>query len=178
MQEQLTETITGRMDHDTLDHCFATHRLALEFEKAKGIDNDLLSTAAAYHDVGKIYISGNVLNKKADEPLTQIEKDIISAHPYFGYRLLKEIGVDDKICNIVLYHHGSIPSHFVEENELPKPTEEEFYLSNILYGLDVYTALIQIRPYRSAYSRDDAIRIIKADKKQHVDLIRFLENYR
>jgi HD-GYP domain-containing protein (c-di-GMP phosphodiesterase class II) len=59
--------------------------------------------AAILHDIGKLSIPDNVLNKA--ESLTDEEWELIYKHPQVGYDLLKDIPLLKEASKLVLYHH-------------------------------------------------------------------------
>ena len=62
-----------------------------------------LNMAALLHDVGKIGIDDQILNKPGK--LTEEEYNIIKSHPQIGYNILKDIKNLESILPIVHYHH-------------------------------------------------------------------------
>ncbi|HPJ24427.1 MAG TPA: diguanylate cyclase, partial [Bacillota bacterium] len=64
--------------------------------------NDI-KTAGLLHDIGKIMISNDILNKEGK--LTASEYNIIKTHPEKGYRIIHSIGDMDIIANHVHQHH-------------------------------------------------------------------------
>jgi len=59
--------------------------------------------AATLHDIGKLSIPDNILNKS--EALTDEEWQIIRKHPAIGYNLLREIPFLKEASKLILYHH-------------------------------------------------------------------------
>ncbi len=59
--------------------------------------------AALLHDIGKLSIADNILNKI--EPLTDKEWAIIRKHPIVGYEILKDIPFLKEASLLILYHH-------------------------------------------------------------------------
>ncbi len=59
--------------------------------------------AAILHDIGKLAIPDNILNKAT--PLTEAEWVKIRKHPLVGYNLLKEIPFLKEASKLILYHH-------------------------------------------------------------------------
>ena len=62
-----------------------------------------LEYAAILHDIGKLSIPDNVLNKTGK--LTEEEWEVIRKHPAVGYNLLKEIPFLKEASRLILYHH-------------------------------------------------------------------------
>lgn len=112
-----------------------------------------LCAAALMHDLGKIWIDEEILNKPAR--LTKEEFQIMKMHAQYSYDLIKErLDISAKTKSGVLFHH---------ENEdgsgYPEGLEgEEIHLfARIIHVADVYDALTSKRPYKEPYSSADAI---------------------
>ncbi len=118
-----------------------------------------LITAACIHDIGKHYIPNEILN--APRRLTIEEREIIDWHAYYSYELAKEQGYSDRVCKMVLYHHGE-----------DKPKKMKIEVSNeirrhalLLQVVDAYDALTSKRTYHEKYSDEIAMRIIASSKE-------------
>ena len=118
-------------------------------------DDDLnkLSQAALLHDIGKIYIDKNILNKK--EKLTIDEFELIKQHSKFGYDILKNnVNIPSLVRNIVYSHH---------ENEdgtgYPRgiSSEKIHKFAKIIHIADVYDALTSKRAYKKAINPAEAL---------------------
>jgi HD-GYP domain-containing protein (c-di-GMP phosphodiesterase class II) len=66
-------------------------------------DRQIIEYAAILHDIGKLGISDNILNKTT--PPTEEEWKIIYQHPVTGYNLLKGIPFLKEASRLILYHH-------------------------------------------------------------------------
>lgn len=123
----------------------------LEFE-----DMDTLYAAARLHDIGKISIPKDILNKPGK--LTIEEYRIIKEHPVAGHQLMDNINYFNEIKKGVLYHHerydGKGYPEGLKEDEIP-------FVAQIISVADVFDALASDRPYRKAFSYDEALSIIK-----------------
>ena len=62
-----------------------------------------LKTVGLLHDIGKIAIDENILNKPGK--LTEDEWKEIKRHPEIGYRILNTVNDMSDMANYVLYHH-------------------------------------------------------------------------
>ena len=145
----------------TKGHLTATRILAAKIysvlpENLKAeVDLPILQQAAMLHDYGKVLIPKEILNKK--EALTPEEKKIIELHSEFGYELLKQQGVNEKVLKLIKYHHQKPDKsgYPVAENDF-----EYDINSQILETADIYTALIEERPYHKSYSKEDALDVV------------------
>lgn len=107
--------------------------------------------AATLHDIGKIGIVDNILNKGK---LTPLEFDVIKRHPEIGENIIKPVASLSQICPIVRHHHERVdgngyPDH-LSEKEIPRTAK-------ILFVADAFDAMTSNRPYRKAMSFDEAI---------------------
>lgn len=112
-----------------------------------------LCMAAAMHDVGKVYVPKEILNKPGK--LTDEEYDEIKKHSERGYDYLKTTHYISKdSCKGVLMHHerhdGLGYPHGARNEEINP-------IGKILAICDVYDALTSDRPYRKAWSPSEAI---------------------
>ena len=128
-------------------------------------------TAARIHDIGKHFISEEILN--APRKLTSEERKMIDWHAYYGYELAKEQGYSDIVCKMVLYHHG--------EN---KPKKREIWVSDeikrhaaMLRVIDAYDALTSKRAYHEKISDEKALEIIWSDKEFDLEAVTLLKNF-
>lgn len=121
-----------------------------------------LEKAALLHDIGKITIPEQILNKRG--PLTDKEFQIIQEHSETGYKILKKATAFNDIDVLVRHHHekydGSGYPLGLCGNEIPLG-------SQILAIADVYDALTSNRPYRKALSHSEAIRVMTGNMKSH-----------
>ena len=66
-------------------------------------DLKILKYSAYLHDIGKINIPEQILNKKL--PLTKEEWDIMKQHPANGVRIIEPVESLDKVKPVILHHH-------------------------------------------------------------------------
>jgi diguanylate cyclase (GGDEF)-like protein len=132
------------------------------YAKALGAKLDLndekkreLVLAAYMHDIGKINLSEQVLNKK--NALEEDEWDQVRGHSVNGAHILKEVSVLADIAPLVLSH----PDHLKGE-EIP-------YLSRVLAVVDSFDAMTFDRPYKSGMTYDKAIKEIRANSGTQFD---------
>ncbi|MBZ4683587.1 MAG: hypothetical protein JG768_1011 [Fusobacteriales bacterium] len=103
-----------------------------------------LKFAAILHDIGKIGIKDNILNKPGrftDEEYNEIKK-----HPQIGYDILKDIEFLKNAATILLYHHEKLDGtgypKSITSKEIP-------LLSKILMIADSFDAMTSKRIYRN-----------------------------
>jgi putative nucleotidyltransferase with HDIG domain len=159
IQSGVLETVE-RLDATTYNHSVRVKELCQQMEAKLGRKDTILSDAALVHDIGKFYISGNILDKHA--PLTATERNIVNLHPYIGFQMLQEYHVDPAVCAVVLFHHTDEPPtlSFI----LPEKSEDILQVAHILRTVDAYEALTTDRPYRRRMSAKEAIAVMCKDK--------------
>lgn len=115
-----------------------------------------ISIGALLHDMGKVFIPNEILNKNGK--LTEEERAIMNKHPKFGYDYLtKNTNLNLNIRRIVLEHHENEDGSGYPHNKSSNQTHE---LSKIVAIADVYDALTSNRPYRNAMLPNQAIEYI------------------
>ena len=151
------------LDGMTFNHSVRVKEIANMVEYELKFKDKTLSQAAFVHDVGKLYIASNIIDKPGR--LSELEYSIMDLHPYIGYRLLKDIGIENEICEIVLYHHGKHPPMLrpIQVSITPHILEK----SKILHTIDMYEALTTDRPYRRGFEHDEAIHIMRKEVDNH-----------
>ncbi|KDR96331.1 HD-GYP domain, c-di-GMP phosphodiesterase class II (or its inactivated variant) [Peptoclostridium litorale DSM 5388] len=146
-------------DAYTYRHSVSVSKYALMIGKAIGYEDlENLELAAKLHDVGKIAIPTDILNKPGK--LTKEEYEIIKGHPAEGYRLVNQIDIFETASQGILYHHerydgGGYPEG-LKGDQIP-------IIAQIISVADVYEALTSDRSYRKAMSSSDAMKILKEE---------------
>ncbi|MBN7574227.1 MULTISPECIES: HD domain-containing phosphohydrolase [Clostridium] len=115
-----------------------------------------LKNAGLLHDIGKIAIEENILNKPGR--LTEDEYNEIKRHPEIGYRILSTVNEMSEIAKYVLSHHemwnGEGYPKGIKDIDIP-------FESRIISIVDAYDAMTSERPYRKALSEEFAIEELK-----------------
>nr|WP_300003615.1 HD-GYP domain-containing protein [Tissierella sp.] len=129
-------------------------KLAKEYGLSLGeIEN--IKTAAILHDIGKIGIVDDILNKNGK--LTDEEFQKIKEHPSVGADIIGEISFLKDVSKIIRHHHerydGKGYPQGLKGDEIPIE-------SSILSIADSYDAMTSNRPYRGALTRMEALREI------------------
>ena len=134
-------------------------------------DLSLVASSARLHDLGKVAVPDAILNKP--DKLTPEEFEVIKTHPAAGERIIEHMidrtGELDFLHNAKLfaaYHHeawnGEGYPYKLKEMDIPLQ-------GRIMAVVDVYDALTSERPYKKAYSIEEAIRIIEDGAGTHFD---------
>ena len=121
----------------------------------KSNDLNLLKAISNLHDIGKIAIDDAILNKPGK--LTDEEWEQIKRHPEIGYRILSSTPEYAEIARDILCHHerfdGKGYPRGLKGDEIP-------IRARIISLADAYDAMISDRPYRKAFTHDEAIKEI------------------
>ena len=125
---------------------------------------DYLKLVSMLHDIGKVGINDNILNKNG--PLSDAEWEEMKKHPEIGYRIAMSSSELAPIAPFILYHHErwdgtGYPGGFAGEN-IP-------LLSRILSITDAYDAMTNDRVYRKAMSPSEAIKELEKNSGSQFD---------
>jgi putative nucleotidyltransferase with HDIG domain len=148
-------------DPYTLGHCERVADYACALARAALVDDDSLfwfRMGALLHDVGKIEVPIDVLNKPGK--LTPEERALMERHPEAGVALLKDVEFPWDVLPMVRSHHERWDGRGYPD----RLTGEAIPLHARLLALaDVFDALTTHRPYRPAFSPEEALRIMRND---------------
>lgn len=119
-------------------------------------DKKMFIYAAYMHDIGKINVPEEILNKTTK--LTDEEWKLLKKHPINGAEIIKNVSVLKDVIPIILQHHerydgSGYPNHL-------KGTEIN-YLARVLTIADSFDAMTSNRPYQSKKSLSDAFNELK-----------------
>lgn len=114
---------------------------------------ETLRIAGLLHDIGKISIPSEILNRPGK--LSDAERVIVRTHAEIGYEILKEIEFDSPVALIALQHHERLdgsgyPHGLVADTIIPE--------ARILAIADVVEAMASHRPYRAALGVESALK--------------------
>lgn len=160
-QETILHVLSRILEYrhlETSGHAKRVVELSLRLGEAVGFpDLEGLELGAYLHDLGKVALPDEVLNKTG--PLVTMEWQAMKTHPEVGYEILRDIGLQSQTAlNVVLYHHERW-----DGSGYPKGLKgEEIPLEARIFALaDVYDALTHARSYKSAWSPEEAKREIR-----------------
>jgi len=127
--------------------------------------HDLHELGAGFflHDIGKVRIDPAILNKPSR--LTDEEMKIMKAHPFQGYKILREANQLTEECRIIVMQHHERSDGGGYPNRL-KGSEIHLY-GRICCIADVYDALTADRPYKKRLNPFEALKIMKEDMLTH-----------
>jgi two-component system cell cycle response regulator len=137
------------------NHIEGVARLAREVGKALALDAeelDVLCRAAELHDIGKIAIPDDVLQKRG--PLDEIEWGLMRRHTLVGARILDSAPAMKDVARLIRSSHErwdgqGYPDGLIEE-EIPLG-------SRIIFICDSYDAMTTDRPYKAAITHTEAL---------------------
>ncbi|WP_434304707.1 HD domain-containing phosphohydrolase [Clostridium botulinum] len=149
------------------EHSHRVSMLCQDMGHALGLtesETEELKTIGLLHDIGKIAIEENILNKR--EELTEDEWQEIKRHPEIGYRILNTVNDMLEIAEYVLYHHerwdGKGYPKGLKGEEIPLQ-------SRIITIVDAYDAMTSQRSYRNALREEIAIEELKINSGTQFD---------
>lgn len=140
-------------------HCERIAQMCTAMGVAMGLpprDILTLQRAGYLHDIGKVAIPDSILFKRG--PLTEDEWRIMKSHAERGERICRNVRSLAAVLPVIRHHHekwdGTGYPDRLGGEEIP-------LLARILQTADIYDALTSERPYKKAYSPDEAIAIIR-----------------
>ncbi|NLK21211.1 MAG: HD domain-containing protein [Epulopiscium sp.] len=133
----------------------------MNFEKKQ---LEKIKIAAALHDIGKIGVPDEILNKPAK--LSEDEFNVIKLHPLKGYEIIKDIPALKDISVHVKQHHERIDGKGYPEG-LKK--EEISLEAKIISVADAFDAMTSDRPYRKGMNFKKAADILSNNKGSQFD---------
>lgn len=144
-----------------LGHSRGVASLATAAAEAIGLPQDdvvLVRRAGLVHDVGTIGVSSSILDKPGR--LTAAERERVRTHPYLTARTFSRPAALGAIGQIAALHHermdgSGYPAGLTAE-ALPMT-------ARVIAAADVYHALLEPRPYRAPFSREQARKLVSAE---------------
>ncbi|MCL5035900.1 MAG: response regulator [Chloroflexi bacterium] len=155
-------TTLEKRDPYTAGHQQRVANLAVAIAEDMGLSDEeieLIFMAGLIHDLGKIYVPAEILNKPGH--LTELEFGMIKTHPEVGYEILKNVDFPWEVARVVHEHHerlnGTGYPNGIKKHEI-------LMASRILSIADVVEAMASHRPYRPALSISVALDEILKNK--------------
>jgi response regulator RpfG family c-di-GMP phosphodiesterase len=157
--DSLVRTLEAR-DRYTSGHSLRVRRYALLLADSLGLDDQQrgrLSLAAKLHDIGKVGIPEDILNKPAR--LTSEEYRVVREHPLIAERILSPIIRNRSVLAAIRGHHER-PDGAGYPDGLQGPHVP--LLARIIAITDCYDALTSKRAYREALTVPQALEVLRA----------------
>lgn len=143
----------------TKDHSVGLADKAEKMAVYLGYDKEqmkMLYMAGALHDIGKLFVHKDVLEKPGR--LDEAEYLHIQSHAYETYRLLGKVDGFAQIRDWASYHHEKLNGKGYPFGKCKEELTEEMRL---LACLDIYQALTEDRPYKAGMTHAKAISILR-----------------
>jgi len=143
----------------TADHQEGVARLAKAIAEEMGFSDERVKgiwVAGMIHDIGKLYIPGEILNKPTS--LSNLEYEIVKRHAEVGAETLQEVSFPWPVSRIVGQHHERLDGSGYPNGLVGDEILEE---TRILSVADVVEAMRSHRPFRAAYSLDKALDTVR-----------------
>jgi HD-GYP domain-containing protein (c-di-GMP phosphodiesterase class II) len=154
-------------DKETQGHTQRVTEMTLQLARAFGLDASEmvhLRRGAILHDIGKMGIPDQVLFKPGK--LDEEEWKLIQKHPQYAFELLSAIPYLRRALDIPYCHHekwdGSGYPRGLQGQEIP-------LAARIFAVVDVWDAVTHDRPYRHAWSPEEATSYIREQSGKHFD---------
>ena len=162
----LTAAIDAR-DHYTYQHSQNVAYYAAELAKAAGMENDLVEIvkeAGLLHDIGKIGIREDILNKPGD--LTREEYEAMKGHVENGVNIIRYLPALDYVIPAVLSHHerydGLGYPRRLKGEQIP-------ITGRILAIADAFDAMTTARIYKEAMTVEETLEIMEKESGWRFD---------
>jgi putative nucleotidyltransferase with HDIG domain len=155
-------------DLETAGHTKRVVHYATALGEAFGLNAiqlEALRQGAYLHDLGKLGVPDAILLKPGK--LDAEEWDIMKTHVERGFQLASQIpGLAQGALNVIRYHHerydGTGYPSGLQATDIP--LEARFFAV-----CDVYDALVSIRPYKRAWTHQEALAQLRMDSGKHFD---------
>lgn len=154
-------------DKETEGHTLRVTQMTLRLAHTFGLPEEQfldIRWGALLHDIGKMGVPDNILLKP--EPLTEEEGIIMRKHAQYAYDLLKPIAFLARALDIPYCHHekwdGTGYPRALKSEEIP-------LAARLFTVVDVWDAIRSDRPYRLAWSEEEALAYIREQSGKHFD---------
>ena len=155
-------------DTYTHGHSENVMNIAEELANEMGLESrrvGIIRDAGLLHDIGKIGVPGNILNKPGT--LTYEEfNGVMKTHSSLGANIVKDVPFLRELYTLILYHHenfdGSGYPEGLKDGDIPLG-------SRIIHVADAFEAMTSNRPYRQSLGKDEAIKRLKESSGRQFD---------
>ncbi len=152
--EIIMNTLFAKSDRESM-HSDRVSFICLAIASKMNFDKDEINKirmAGLVHDIGKIGIDENILNKPGK--LTPEEREQINKHPEVGWRILSSSNEFSELANFILNHHerwdGTGYPNGLQAESIPVE-------ARIISVADSYDAMTRYRTYRPSLTQKEAI---------------------
>jgi HD-GYP domain-containing protein (c-di-GMP phosphodiesterase class II) len=144
----------------TAKHTDQIANRAYVMAKYYGMDEETCAKvffAASLHDIGKLMIPSEILEKNGK--LDDREFEIIKSHVHWSYVLLENIEGFDEVCRWATTHHRKING--TGYPELPERYFPLDFVSRLMTCIDIYQAVREARPYHPSRTHEATMSIMQ-----------------
>jgi PAS domain S-box-containing protein len=168
MQDMLVTTVNAlastveMKDQYTAGHQPRVAQLACAIAEEMGLPEEQIEgirMAGLIHDIGKIMVPAEILNKPG--PLTEIQYEMVRMHPRAAFDILKGIKFPWPVAEAVLQHQELMDGSGYPQGLSGK---EILLEARILAVANAVEAMVSHRPYRAAYDIKEALAEISKNK--------------
>jgi PAS domain S-box-containing protein len=173
MRQTLLDTIGAvalmveKRDPYTAGHQLRVSDLCVAIGLKLGLPEDRiegLRLGAIIHDIGKIYVPAEILNRPGK--LTMPEFELIKVHPQVGYDIIKDVKFPWPVAQMILQHHERL-----DGSGYPQGLNDEqiIFEAKIIAVADVIEAMSSHRPYRPTLGIEKALAEIERGRGTFYD---------
>lgn len=160
----LANTIEAK-DPYTQGHISRVSSIAVSVGRSMGLASDdivALRYGGILHDIGKIGISGEILNKPS--PLTDEELAIMKAHPIIGFNICKPLqNCLGPALEVIRFHHEKLDGSGYPDGRKGNGIS---MVARIMAVVDIFDALTTDRRYRRGMPKERALEIINKETNE------------
>lgn len=152
----------------TFDHMIGVSKIVSQIADIMKMDNagkENLVIAALLHDVGKVAVPAEILNKSGS--LDEAEWVLMRNHVNIGVDIVKKMCINEEIIRSIAEHHERL-----DGKGYPNGIQDISIGGRILAVADVMDSMIRHRPYRSALKFDDFIEEIANEGKYDKEVVK------
>jgi len=154
-------------DYETLGHCQRVTNMTLRLAQVMGVEREKMAhirRGAILHDVGKMGIPDTILLKPG--PLNEAEWEVVRMHPQNGYEWLQPVRFMHEALDIVRFDpargDGRGYPMGLKGERIP-------LAARIFSVVDVWDALVHTRPYKRAWTKEEALFYIQTQAGECFD---------
>ncbi|WP_366922532.1 HD-GYP domain-containing protein [Metallumcola ferriviriculae] len=164
---KLTSRVVDLKDHYTNTHSQQVAKYVRQIGSAYGFDEkklEKLTIAGLLHDIGKVGLPTNLLNKPGK--LTNEEFELVKKHPEYGSKLLRDMNDFKEIADWVEQHHERFNGKGYPYGLAGRDISLE---GRIIAVADAFEAMTSDRPYRKAFSYFEALQKLRKNSGTQFD---------
>lgn len=136
-------------------------RMIAEEMKLSKREVEIVCFGAALHDIGKLGVYENILNKPGE--LTEKEWEIVRSHPEVGANIIKNMKFLESACDLVRHHHERLDGKGYPDG---LKGSQISLGARIVAVADSFDAMTSDRPYRQAYSVEESIDQLRTQREK------------